>query len=99
MLPGHAEERLLLLRGQGTWRLADGIGVAGHGGMTASFQRERKVAFPNNRGRWRESSGGVSRRMLEALLPKSATRVVVYLEPINVRSGVKKPALGCGLGD
>lgn len=37
--------------------------------------------------------------MLEALLPKSATRVVVYLEPINVRSGVKKPALGCGLGD
>ena len=28
--------------------------------------------------------------MLEALLPRSATRVVVYLEPINVRSGVKK---------
>ena len=28
--------------------------------------------------------------MLEALLPKSATRVVVYLEPINVRSSVKK---------
>ncbi len=28
--------------------------------------------------------------MIEALLPQSATRVVVYLQPINVRWGVEK---------
>ena len=33
--------------------------------------------------------------MLEALLPKSATRVVVYLEPINVRWGVQKLGAFC----
>lgn len=30
------------------------------------------------------------RTMLETLLPKSSTRVVVYLEPINVRWGARK---------
>jgi hypothetical protein len=33
--------------------------------------------------------------MLEAFLPKSATRVVVYLEPINVRWGVEKLGAFC----
>lgn len=33
--------------------------------------------------------------MLEAFLPKSATRVVVYLEPINVRWGVHKLGAFC----
>jgi hypothetical protein len=33
--------------------------------------------------------------MLEAFLPKSATRVVVYLEPINVRWGVQKLGAFC----
>jgi hypothetical protein len=33
--------------------------------------------------------------MLEAFLPKSATRVVVYLEPINVRWGVQKLGVFC----
>ncbi|MEY4551180.1 MAG: hypothetical protein RL685_7375 [Pseudomonadota bacterium] len=33
--------------------------------------------------------------MLEALLPKSATRVVVYLQPINVRWGAKKLGTFC----
>ncbi len=33
--------------------------------------------------------------MLEAFLPKSATRVVVYLEPINVRWSVQKLGAFC----
>lgn len=33
--------------------------------------------------------------MLEAFLPKSAKRVVVYLEPINVRWGVEKLGAFC----
>jgi hypothetical protein len=33
--------------------------------------------------------------MLEALLPPSATRVVVYLDPINVRWGAKKLGTFC----
>ena len=33
--------------------------------------------------------------MLEAFLPKSATRVVVYLHPINVRWGVRKLGTFC----
>jgi len=33
--------------------------------------------------------------MLEAFLPKSATRVVVYLQPINVRWGAKKLGTFC----
>ena len=33
--------------------------------------------------------------MLKAFLPKSATRVVVYLEPINVRWGVQKLGAFC----
>ena len=33
--------------------------------------------------------------MLEAFLPKSATRVVVYLEPVNVRQGAQKLARFC----
>ena len=33
--------------------------------------------------------------MLEAFLPKSATRVVVYLQPINVRWGMKKLSAFC----
>ena len=33
--------------------------------------------------------------MLEAFLPKSATRVVVYLEPINLRQGTDKLAKLC----
>jgi hypothetical protein len=33
--------------------------------------------------------------MLEVFLPKSATRVVVYLRPINVRWGVKKLGAFC----
>jgi hypothetical protein len=33
--------------------------------------------------------------MLEAFLPKSAIRVVVYLEPVNVRQGVEKLARIC----
>lgn len=33
--------------------------------------------------------------MLEAFLPKSATRVVVYLEPINVRWGAQKLGAFC----
>jgi len=33
--------------------------------------------------------------MLEAFLPKSAKRVVIYLEPINVRLGMDKLAQLC----
>lgn len=33
--------------------------------------------------------------MLEAFLPKSATRVVVYLEPVNVRQGAERLARFC----
>jgi hypothetical protein len=33
--------------------------------------------------------------MIEALLPRSTTRVVVYLEPINVRWGAKKLGAFC----
>jgi hypothetical protein len=33
--------------------------------------------------------------MLEAVLPQSATRVVVYLNPINVRWGAKKLGTFC----
>ncbi len=33
--------------------------------------------------------------MLEPFLPKTATRVVVYLEPINVRWGVQKLGAFC----
>jgi len=33
--------------------------------------------------------------MLDAFLPKSATRVVVYLQPINVRWGAKKLGAFC----
>jgi hypothetical protein len=33
--------------------------------------------------------------MLEAFLPKSATRVVVYLQPINIRWGAKKLGTFC----
>ena len=33
--------------------------------------------------------------MLEMFLPKSATRVVVYLQPINVRWGAKKLGTFC----
>ena len=33
--------------------------------------------------------------MLEAFVPKSATRVVVYLQPINVRWGAKKLGTFC----
>jgi hypothetical protein len=33
--------------------------------------------------------------MIETLLPRSTTRVVVYLEPINVRWGAKKLGAFC----
>ena len=33
--------------------------------------------------------------MLEAFLPKSAKRIVIYLEPINVRQGAEKLARFC----
>ena len=35
------------------------------------------------------------RTMLQAFLPQSASRVVVYLEPINVRWGAKKLGVFC----
>ncbi|HWO11119.1 MAG TPA: IS66 family insertion sequence element accessory protein TnpB [Polyangiaceae bacterium] len=33
--------------------------------------------------------------MLQAFLPQSATRVVVYLEPINIRWGTRKLGVFC----
>lgn len=37
----------------------------------------------------------MSKNMLEAFLPKSATRVVVYLEPINMRWGPERLGRFC----
>ena len=39
--------------------------------------------------------GAVYAAMLQAFLPRSATRVVVYLEPINIRWGARRLGVFC----